>query len=1075
MRPEALWICHPRMEPPVAVHLLGDLLQFADAAAAAGLLRRSGPDGRVHAWAAALCCALRCAAAFRWRRRSTSDFPRDVPGRRELLLSLGAAALHRATVRKSPRSVRWFWAWFALTAMAQQSQWALVHPETLVSTILQGLWFSVCACRAGAADWLRDGRSSTLSNLVMAPPPFPTKAAALPDCLPWVQEQLRRCGALDQAATVQSITVRTLSGELILGGTEAEAGARSSAPCGFIGETVRVCITYSGEQGGPPSVIAKMATQRLDLRVRMRVVATYLRETEFYRQKPEGIAHRGDASDELRVPRAFGVGHDDRDGCFALLLEDMAPWKPGDETMDATWQMAQDVALRYSSLHAAHWSPTEAALDAKGWGWLRWFDWMALPKEATRKTFRQTLPVMLEQQRYRKYCSAADQRMFTLLCEALPLLLADLKRRPATLIHADARQENMLFGPGGEGDWCSCDWQTFSKGVGVYDVAYFVALCVGAGAEGPEEDRKLVSQYYAHLRRRGVDLSSYTEEQCWDDYRICVLIAALIPIAVMDPKTLDAEGAAAQRAGEVREAMLRRAVATTRRVDSAGALAAIVARRGARGALACAVLRRPAGNHDSADDPLVAADEEFGHHTPQSLAAEPEERRMDAYDRWFLNGYPSDDCSTSAPFFAAAFGVYPARRVVDAAVCFLVDGRQHNVRASRVLDDDEWPAPDAPPEEFKKWTPERILRKVGPISIDVLEPLQSCRLRLEPGHVPGFSCDISFRGRFPAQKEPRFDADIAGVGLMSYTRLTQLVEWSGDLEICGKAYRAERWWGTRDRSWGLRPHKHCDPGSVKRAKTLATPDGRWIASLITDVQKLAGKVMPQFYWLWAPMHLPNGGLQYHSNEHADGVPWNSAAIMFGDFAHPEGGSPRTRCAVAPLPLSPSDAAPVIVDQRDADPLAARMADLAGHAVRYQPGTRHAARFCAAVQSNGRLQGLLCEPTGRRFFMTGLGYSHPTWGHGVRREGQLGLSYDVIETACVDMMSSMHWHIQEVVRVTPVDLGDVRNPGAVDALLDRSHLDGPFGVGVVEQLIVGPHSPSGLHGVLDATPDIVPPS
>lgn len=76
---------------------------------------------------------------------------------------------------------------------------------------------------------------------------------------------------------------------------------------------------------------------------------------------------------------------------------------------------------------------------------------------------------------------------------------------------------------------------------------------------------------------------------------------------------------------------------------------------------------------------LTKADDYPIHQTPEPIAYTGTDRNF--YDRYFFNGYSPD----GAIFFAAALGVYPALNVMDGSFCVVVDGVQHNLRASRVL------------------------------------------------------------------------------------------------------------------------------------------------------------------------------------------------------------------------------------------------------------------------------------------------------------------------------------------------------------------------------------------------------
>ena len=118
---------------------------------------------------------------------------------------------------------------------------------------------------------------------------------------------------------------------------------------------------------------------------------------------------------------------------------------------------------------------------------------------------------------------------------------------------------------------------------------------------------------------------------------------------------------------------------------------------------------------------LTAGDEYPIHQTPEPIAFAGSDRNF--YDRFFFNGYSAD----GSTFFAAAFGVYPHLNVMDGAVSVLKNGVQKSVHVSRVLN------------------MQRMDTRVGPLSVEVVEPLKSVRLTLE--EAEGIALDVTFMGR----------------------------------------------------------------------------------------------------------------------------------------------------------------------------------------------------------------------------------------------------------------------------------------------------------------------------------------
>jgi hypothetical protein len=80
----------------------------------------------------------------------------------------------------------------------------------------------------------------------------------------------------------------------------------------------------------------------------------------------------------------------------------------------------------------------------------------------------------------------------------------------------------------------------------------------------------------------------------------------------------------------------------------------------------------------------------------------------------------------------------------------------------------------------------------------------------------------------------------------------------------------------------------------------------------------------------------------------------------------------------------------------------------------------------------------------RFQMRGAGYSHPQFAHGRWHGGPI-VSDEQLNLETLDPLEYANIHVQHVVRAT---CGD------------------QVGLGVVEQLVIGPYEPAGLRGLLD---------
>jgi len=110
-------------------------------------------------------------------------------------------------------------------------------------------------------------------------------------------------------------------------------------------------------------------------------------------------------------------------------------------------------------------------------------------------------------------------------------------------------------------------------------------------------------------------------------------------------------------------------------------------------------------------------------------------------------------------------GVYPHLNVADAHFSVVRYGVQHCVHASRFLG------------------MERMDLEVGPIRIEVIEPLKS--LRITVADETGISAELLFEGRAFPIEEPRFTHRIGPRTFLDYTRMTQNGRYSGWISVDG--------------------------------------------------------------------------------------------------------------------------------------------------------------------------------------------------------------------------------------------------------------------------------------------------
>jgi hypothetical protein len=362
---------------------------------------------------------------------------------------------------------------------------------------------------------------------------------------------------------------------------------------------------------------------------------------------------------------------------------------------------------------------------------------------------------------------------------------------------------------------------------------------------------------------------------------------------------------------------------------------------------------------------LTKGDDYPIHQTPDPIAFSGTDRNF--YDRYFFCAYLPD----GSGYCATAFGVYPQLNIADAHFSVIRDGVQHCLHASRKLD-------------F-----ERLVLAVGPIRIEIVEPLKTVRLVIDSHD--GIAAELTFESRSEPIQEPRFTRRNGARLLMDLTRFTVNARVCGWVEVDGERKAYDGGLGTRDRSWGIRQ--------------IGAP----------DAQPVVPASMPQFYWLWAPTNFPNLSLYAHVNEDEGGNPWNRRASLMMD------GTKQNEA----LHLHENK-----------------------FTIDWQAGKRYAKAGRLDVRDpSGRDHVVTWQPIDV-FMMRGIGYLSPDWGHGLYK-GDLVVEREDFRPLDLDPLLFPNLHIQQIAQAR-------HEGGAVSS----------DGIGIVEQLVFGPHGPSGFAALND---------
>ena len=99
--------------------------------------------------------------------------------------------------------------------------------------------------------------------------------------------------------------------------------------------------------------------------------------------------------------------------------------------------------------------------------------------------------------------------------------------------------------------------------------------------------------------------------------------------------------------------------------------------------------------------------------------------------------------------------------------------------------------------------------RVGPITIDVVEPLKKIRLVAAASDATPVSFDVNFTARTAPYQLRRGTMKAKHEIIWDQSHMFQSGIYNGSYTYKGKTTQIDNWWGQRDHSWGVRSHARC--------------------------------------------------------------------------------------------------------------------------------------------------------------------------------------------------------------------------------------------------------------------------
>ena len=332
------------------------------------------------------------------------------------------------------------------------------------------------------------------------------------------------------------------------------------------------------------------------------------------------------------------------------------------------------------------------------------------------------------------------------------------------------------------------------------------------------------------------------------------------------------------------------------------------------------------------------------------------------YDRYWFNGLDP----VTGYIFEIGIGVYPNRHVIDAHFSISFEGKQYSYHASQRLNQNRLPI------------------QVGPMCLTIDDPMKELTFSLKDPENK-LNCNLKFVANSSPHHEPRSTMMEGTRTIMDTIRFTQLGKWTGEIETESRKIEPKAIYGTRDRSWGVRP--------------VGEPEGG-APGMLNDE--------PGVYWCWAPIHFKNFCTQFGTFEDHDG---NSTQISGHKLA---------------LYKNHSE----IPSEVEVESLSALK-----HSVSWQKGTRWStgAEITGMTKQNKEFS-LKLETMGPKFFCKGIGYQHDEWRHGIWK-GEAETGYEVWDLENIDPNDYTFFHTHQIVKAK---LGSDEGYGTLENLVIGRH-------------------------------------
>ena len=258
----------------------------------------------------------------------------------------------------------------------------------------------------------------------------------------------------------------------------------------------RLRIHYDDAAGAPEFMFAKVPPSEPARRETIAKTGMGRREALFYATLASSLS--------LRVPDAYVALHDERDGSFLLLLEDLVT--TGGAVSDGTWGIKPDAAARaldeLAELHVRFEDPARRQEQAP---------WV--PRASHGSNYGATM-LRYGLDHHRDRLSDDFAAVAEMYIDHSDVLHGLWQVGPATVIHGDVHIGNLFDDHGRAG---FLDWGIINVSTPMRDVSYFLNMAMSID-DRRLHDRDLLRHYLG--RRAAAGGSEITFDDAWHAHRI---------------------------------------------------------------------------------------------------------------------------------------------------------------------------------------------------------------------------------------------------------------------------------------------------------------------------------------------------------------------------------------------------------------------------------------------------------------------------------------------------------------------------------------------------------------------------